>query len=89
MRNHLRSLKGKFCIISIGENTLSVEYSDIYHVLSEKSLNQVSTQAFLLLPAKLLSVKIRKTRAPNFFHRIYSYEVVVTDDHFNNQKGVD
>ena len=27
-------LKGKFCTISIGENTLSVEYSDIYHVLS-------------------------------------------------------
>ena len=30
----LRSLKGKFCIISIGENTFPVEYSDIYHVLS-------------------------------------------------------
>ena len=28
-------------------------------------------------------------RAPNSFHRIYGYEIVVTDDHFNNQKGVD
>ena len=31
--NYQRSLKGTFWIISIGENTLSVEYSDIYHVL--------------------------------------------------------
>ena len=28
-------------------------------------------------------------RAPNFFHGIYGYELVVTDDHLNNQKGVD
>ena len=28
-------------------------------------------------------------RAPNSFHGIYGYELVVTDDHFNNQKGVD
>ena len=47
----------------------------------------MSTQAFLLLPAKVLSVKIRKTnRALTFFHLIHSYEIVVTDDHFNNQK---
>ena len=32
--DHLRSQKRQFCIISIGENILSVEYSDIYHVLS-------------------------------------------------------
>ena len=49
-------------MISIGENILSVEYSDIYHVLSNFSLNLASTQAFLLLPAKFLSVKIRKTK---------------------------
>ena len=28
-------------------------------------------------------------RAPNFFRDIYGYEIVVTDDHFNDQKGVD
>ena len=33
VKEGLRGLKGKLCIISIGENTLSVEYSDIYHVL--------------------------------------------------------
>ena len=37
-----------------------------------------------------MSVKIRKTKScPKFFHGIYGYELVVTDDHFNNQKGVD
>ena len=30
----IKSLKSTSCIISIGENTLSVKYSDIYHVLS-------------------------------------------------------
>ena len=56
-------LTGKFCIISIGENTLSVEYSDIYHVLS----NLFPLTRFLL-PAKFLSVKIRKTKScPKFF----------------------
>ena len=34
MRKSFKESEGKFCIISIGENTLSVEYSDIYHVLS-------------------------------------------------------
>ena len=28
-------------------------------------------------------------RATIFFHWIYGYEIVVTDDHFNNQKGAD
>ena len=27
-------------------------------------------------------------RAPNFFHGMYGYELVVTDDHFDNQKSV-
>ena len=67
---------------SIGENTLSVEYSDIYHVLS----NLFPQTRFLLL-AKFLSEKLN--RAPNFFHGIYGNELVVTDHHFNNQKGVD
>ena len=72
-------------MISIGENTLSVEYSDIYHVLS----NLFPQTRFLLL-AKFLSVKIRKTKScSKFFHGIYRYDLVVTDDHFNNQKSVD
>ena len=33
--NYWRSLEGIFCIINIGENTPSVTYSDIYHVLSD------------------------------------------------------
>ena len=84
-RNHLRGLKGKLCIIGIGENTLSIEYSDIYHVLS----NLFPWTRFLF-PAKFLYVKIRKTKScPKFFHRIYGYKIVITDNHFNNQKGVD
>ena len=34
-------------------------------------------------------MKIRKTEScPKFFHRDYSFEIVVTDDHFINQKSV-
>ena len=79
------SLKGKFCIISIGENTLSVEYSDIYHVLSNRFLKPGSCCWLNFCPSK--SEKLN--RATNFFHWIYGYEIVVTDYHFNNQKGVD
>ena len=61
-------------MVSIGENTLSVEYSDIYHVLSN-----LFPQTRFLLPAKFLSVKIRETKScPKFFHRIYGYKIVVT-----------
>ena len=66
--NSSRSLKGTFCIISIGENTPSIEYSDIYHALSNLFLQLGFHSAFLLLSVKFLSVKIRKTdRAPNVF----------------------
>ena len=42
------------------------------------------------LPAKFLSVKIRETKyCPKFFHRFYGYKIVVTDNHFDNQKDVD
>ena len=72
-------------MISIGENTLSVEYSDIYHVLGN-----LFPKTRFLLPATFLSVKIRETKScPKFFHRIYGYKIVVTDNHFYNQKGVD
>ena len=54
-------------MISIGENTLSVEYSDICHVLS----NLFPRTRFLLL-AKFLSVKIRKTKSCHkFFFMVY------------------
>ena len=80
----MRGLKGKLCT-SIGETTLSVKNSDIYHVLS----NLFPQTRFLLL-AKFLSVKIRKTKScPKFFHLIFGYKIVVTDSHLNNQKGVD
>ena len=53
--------------------------------LSVDSLTPPRTR--FMLPAKVLSVKIRKTKlCPKFFHRIYGYKVVVTDYHFNNQK---
>ena len=75
-----KSFEGKFYIISIGENTLSVEYSDIYHVLSN-----LFPQTRFLLPAKFLSVEIRKTKScPKFLDRIYDYKIAGTDNHFNN-----
>ena len=47
-------------------NSLSVEYSDIYHVLSN-----VFPQTRFLLLAKFLSVKIRRTTSCPIFFMVY------------------
>ena len=62
-------------------------YEQFSEPKSATNVPDCNTQQTLLNFCPSKSGKLN--RAPNFFHGIYGYELVVTDDHFNNQKGVD